>query len=1367
MTITLPREYEAAAGVPPGAEEEVFAFPLSFAQRRLWVVHQIEPDSPSYNIYSALRLEGALDVVALERSLAEIQRRHESLRTTFTVIRGEPAQVVGPPQPVQLPVLDLSGEPPEKRHRLVEEIAGEEARRPFDLSRGPLVRAQLLRLADDEYVLLCSFHHIIIDSWSSSILRRELAILYAAFCAGAPSPLPEPSCQYADFTLWQRQQLQGPKLDSLLGYWKSRLHELPTLNLPTDRPRPPIPSFRGANRTVTLSRGLTEDLKALGRQERATLFMTVLAAFTTLLHRYTRQVDLVLGTSIANRNRAEIEGLIGFFGNALVLRMGFSGNPSFREALRRVREVCLEAYAHQDCPFEKLVEELQPPRDRSRHPLFQVMVTLNNTDRATSVSLPGLRATALPMRTSTANFDLSLDLHETDQGRLWLALEHSSDLFDDTTNERMLGHLQNVLRAVTRDSDQGVADVPLMTEEEREEVVFHFNQTRSTYPRDRLIHELFAEQAAARPEAVALVCGKDHLTYGELERRARRLSRRLRKAGVCRETLVGLCVERSLEMVVGLLGVLKTGGAYLPLDPTYPSSRLALMLEDARVEVLLASRRQVERLPLSKARVLWLDEDDVVADGSGSAGEPRGDADNLAYVMYTSGSTGRPKGVAVTHRGVVRLVKETGYARFGPGEVFLQLAPIAFDASTFEIWGCLLNGGRLVLMPPQLPSLEELEQAIRRYQVTTLWLTAGLFHLMVDKRLGGLRPLRQLLAGGDVLSVSHAVRFLQTEGHGTLINGYGPTESTTFACCHPLTAADQVGTSVPIGRPIANTRVYVLDRRLAPVPVGVPGELFLTGDGLARGYVHHPELTAKAFLPDPFTDEPGARLYRTGDLVRFRPDGTLEFLGRVDHQVKVRGFRIEPEEIEAVLARHPAVRQVVVLARRSPDGDRRLVAYIVPAGSGELPSPSQWRLFLADRLPAYLVPSLFVTIPSLPLTPEGKIDRQAMPESEQVPSNQAELVAPRNPLESQLVQIWEELLGVRPVGVRHSFFELGGHSLLAVRLFNEIETRWHKHLPLATLFRNPTVEGLARALDAGDGPVHGASVVPIRATGSRPPFFLVHAIDGDVFCFRELADHLGLEQPVYGLRARGLEDDQEPQTRVEEMAAHYLDEIRRLQPEGPYYLGGFSSGALIAYEMAQQLHARRQSVGLLAVFDRLPGHSFRGLDSACWKSNFRNLARNAIIWVDDFLRAGRQEQWTRIYGRLRALWKALAGLVAGGGTLDPQTAVMVEDWLSLVPEHRQAARRRFFEVHSRAYFDYAPRPYPGRVTLFWARRRQLLSFDDPYRAAKCWPVEKVDIRVISGSHRSMLQAPHVQTLAAELMACLEAARREVGEEGVR
>ncbi|MBV9927466.1 MAG: amino acid adenylation domain-containing protein [Acidobacteria bacterium] len=1037
--------------------------PPSYAQSRLWFLHQMEPDSPLYNVPAAIRIKGRLDVAALERSLDEIVARHESLRTTFGVSDGQPVQVIGPAAGLALTRTDLSGLDAAAREAEVGRLARAEAGRGFDLARGPLIRAGLLRLAEGEHVLLLTMHHIISDGWSMGVLVREAAALYGAYTEGRPSPLAPLPVQYGDHAEWQREWLSGERLEELTAYWKQHLSgAAPVLELPTDRARPAAQSYRGGRLSAALSDGLSARLNELARAEGVTPFVLLLAAFRVLLYRYTGQTDIVVGTGIANRNRAEIEPLIGFFTNTLVLRNDLAGDPTFRELLSREKEVALGGFAHQDLPFDKLVEELQPERSLSHMPLFQVMFALQNAPMP-ELRLSGVTLSFEQHYAGTAKFDLMLAVGEED-GHFICALEYSTDLFNAGTVERMLGHLTTLLEGLGANPGERIARLPLLSEAERDRALVEWNQTARPYEQDLCVQQIFERQAALTPLAPAVEAGGQRLNYAELNRRANQLAHHLRSLGVGPEAKVGLYLEPSSDVPVAMLAVLKAGGAYVPLDAAQPAGRTAYMLEDCGVAVLLTQERLAGRLPAHAARVVTLDADrEEIGRQREDDPECRTTADNLVYVMYTSGSTGEPKGIAIVHRAVNRLVRNVSYVELNESHRVAQASNLAFDASTFEVWGALLNGACLAVAPPPPLGLEELGAFVRGAGVTTLWLTAGLFHQVVEGGLNGFGGVRQLLAGGDVLSAPHVRRALGVVPGLALINGYGPTECTTFAVTHRMEQIENGAVSIPIGRPISNTTVYVLGRDMQPATVGAVGELHIGGPGLARGYVNRPELTAERFVPHPFSKEPGARLYRTGDLVRYRADGVIEFVGRLDNQVKLRGFRIEPGEIEATLRQHPAVADAAVIVREAQEGDKRLVAYV--AGTGA--DASELRAFLRRKLPEYMVPSAFIVLERLPLNANGKLDRAALPDAPaQAAASAANAEAHRTPVEELLAGIWASVLGVERVGADDNFFDLGGHSLLATKAVSRVREVLGADVQLRDLFDAPTAAGFAAAVEA-------------------------------------------------------------------------------------------------------------------------------------------------------------------------------------------------------------------------------------------------------------------------------------------------------------
>jgi aspartate racemase len=1329
--------------------------PLSFAQQRLWFIDQLSPKSPLYNFAVAWRMAGSLNQEALTRSLSAIVARHEVLRTRFVAIEGQPAQFISEPAPVELPVKDLTRMTSEAREAEVERLLSVEAARPFDLAQDLMMRCLLLKLGADEHVLVVTTHHIATDAWSAGIFLRELAIGYEASCAGVVIPQRTLPIQYADYALWQRQWLKGRVLDRQLDYWKEQLAGAKEfLDLPTDRPRPASPTHRGAVETRRIAGDTVQRLRQLSRQDRVTLFMVLLAAFKTLLYRYTRQEDILVGSPVAGRNRMETENNIGFFVNTLVLRTDFSGNPTFRELLARVREVVLGAFEHQDLPFEKLVAELHPERHTSQGPLIQVMFVLQHATLE-KFTLGDLTLSPVQISQPTAKFDLTL-LVEERENELIAGIEYNADLFDASTIARMAGHWEKLLAGIAANPESRLLELPLLTDQERHQIMVEWNRTDREYPRERCIHELFQDQARETPEATALTFGNQQLTYKELNARANQLAWRLKEAGAKPGDVVGFCAERSLEMVICLLGILKAGAAYAALDPTLPPERLAYMLEDLQAKILLTQHPILESWPEHSAgngsmglpQQICLDAEwDAIAQASTEDIPNEVTSQGMAYVSFTSGSTGRPKGVCVPHRGVVRLVRNTDYINFSTEDVFLQLAPISFDASTLEIWGSLLNGGRLVILPPGIPSLTELAETLERHGITTLFLTSGLFNQVVDERPGSLRRLRQLLTGGEVLSPSHAKKALDLLDTGTLIHVYGPTENTTFTTWYTIPRTFDWRHTVPIGRPIANTQCYILDERRQPVPIGVVGELYAGGDGLALGYLNQSELTAERFVPHIL--HKGERLYRTGDRVRYMPDGNIEFFGRWDSQVKIRGFRVELGEIETVLGRHPQVRQCAVVAHGDIARGKRLTAYIV-ANPGTEVAAGELRQFVKTKLPTYMVPTGFVRVESLPLLANGKVDRRALPVPEDLNiRGDKEFVRPGDTVETELAAIWENILGTHPIGMEDKFFEMGGHSLLAVRLVAQVEKKFGAKLPVSVVFQAPTIRGMAGYLRQEKSLVASSSVVEIQAKGSKPPLYLVHGVGGGMFWgYTNLARCLGTDQPVYALKSRAMDGEEKEFSKIEEMAAHYVADVRAVQPVGPYHLGGYCFGGNVAYEMARQLQAAGETVALLAVMNAAPPNSAYGRPRwtpAWWANFFINLGHLGI----------RSLSWSSRQRREFLRWKAaLARRKVIRLFNFPQRAAQEIDVDDIVDLSTfPADQRKLWEAHIRALIDFFPKPYAGKVTLFRSRGHAVISsYDSRYGWGEL--AAEVEVHSVPGAHESILEEPHVAVLAEKLRDCV-------------
>lgn len=1040
---------------------ELQAGPLSQSQQRFLLAEKLGPPG-LYNESWILHIQGELDPVCLRRSLTALTSRHESLRTRIDSADPEWPQIICPPAEFELEIVDFRGESEpthraQSRRRLIEHCS-----RPFDFQNEALFRAVLLLSGARDAELLLVTHHLVCDGWSRNILVEELAQLYSGFSRGGSNSLPGLPVQYLDYAVWESGWISSPAVQSQLNYWRQQLRQLPPLlSLPSDRSRPRTPSGIAGRLAFELAGETHRELRALARRERVTLFMLLAAAVMSLLSRLTRTSDVVIGTAVAGRVHADCDRVIGCFVNSLALRTDLSGNPEFCELLQRVRRTVLDACEHQDIPFDTIVADIQPERDLSHQLLYSVMLLLQDA-RASTFAVPGGTWQQREWDIPRAKADLMLNLFQGSSA-VHGTIDYATDLFDLETVHRFGQQLQRLLEDVTRRPRAKIAELRLLSAAQRHQLVVQWNQTSVPYPREHCIHELFEQQVRHTPQAVALIYQDQRISYGELDERSNQVGHRLSALGVGPEGVVGLCMDRSIEMVVGLLGILKAGGAYLPLDANDPASRLRYVLSDAGARVLLVqSSLGLDHLEEAGCAVICLDSraselQDYPRTRISSGACP----DNLAYVMYTSGSTGTPKGVAAIHRNVVRLVRETDYVDLSAREVMLHLAPLCFDASTFEIWGALLNGAQLVLYPSGVANSARVKAALREHQVSVLWLTAGLFHQLVDEQLEGFAGVRQMLAGGDVLSASHVRRVLERHPGCRVINGYGPTECVTFSVCGPV---QRVGLTerVPIGRPIANTRVYVLDDSLQPVPIGGVGELYIAGDGLARGYLGRPELTAERFPANPFGSSQGERFYRTGDLVRLRADGNLEFIGRVDQQVKLRGYRIELGEIEAALLAHPRVAQAVAVVRQYAADDQRLVAYVVERDA----TPAVGILEgLRLRLPAYMVPAVIVSLAALPLTSGGKVDRRRLPAPGGRPQLAAEYLAPRTPLETVMAAIWSEVLQLDHVGIHDNFFALGGHSLLGARVVSRTRALLEIDLPLHEIFQAPTVQTLCERIE--------------------------------------------------------------------------------------------------------------------------------------------------------------------------------------------------------------------------------------------------------------------------------------------------------------
>ncbi|MBD2562853.1 MULTISPECIES: amino acid adenylation domain-containing protein [Nostoc] len=1363
--------------------------PLSYAQQRLWFLDQFEPNSAIYNIPMALCLVGTLNQVALEQSLYEIINRHEALRTNFVIVDGKPSQIIQTQRNWTVSVVDLKHLSTTEQEIATQQLAQQQANQPFDLANQALVRATLIVLSETEHVLSVCMHHIVSDAWSMGVFIQELAALYNAYSQGEPSALTPLSIQYADFAIWQRNWLQGSVLQTQLSYWQQQLKAAPALlSLPTDRPRGSVQTFAGGHQEFALSVELSNKLTKLSQEQGCTLFMTLLAAFDTLLYRYTGTEDILVGSPIANRNRNEIEGLIGFFVNTLVLRTDLSGDRSFNELLGRVRLMAIDAYAHQDLPFEMLVEVLQPERDLSHTPLFQVMFALQNVP-ISEIELTDLTISSLPVESATAKFDLFLSIQNTGNGLagVW---EYNTDLFDASTIERMTGHFVTLLSGIVANPEERISQLPLLSQTEQQQLLVEWNNTQTDYPRDKSIHQLFEEQVERTPNAIAVEFVDERseasrrvnqqLTYQQLNCRANQLAHYLKSLGVSADVLVGICVERSLDMVVGLLGILKAGGAYVPLDPNYPQERLAFMLEDAQVSVLLTQHSLLDKLPQHQAHQVYLDTDWQMISQSSQDNLISGvQANNLAYVIYTSGSTGQPKGVAMNQLALCNLILwQLQNNTISTGAKTLQFAPISFDVSFQEMFTTWFSGGTLFLITEELRrDTSALLGFLQEKAVERLFVPFVALQQLAEVAVGSElvnSHLREIITAGEQLQMTPAIsQWLSKLTDCTLHNHYGPSESHVIITFTLNNSVETWPLLPPIGRPIANTQIYILDKYLQPVPVGVAGELHIGGVSLARGYLNRPELTQQRFIPNPFKRSRGAgeqgsrgetfnsdRLYKTGDLARYLPDGNIEYLGRIDNQVKVRGFRIELGEVEAVLSQYGDVEGCCIIAHEDTPGDKRLVAYLV-AHQNSTPTISELRQFLKAKLPDYMVPSTFVMLEEMPLTPSGKVDRRALPAPDLHSNNSDKYVAPRNQVELELTQIWSRVLKVDKVGVKDNFFDLGGHSLLTPYLMAQIKKQFGKDIAIASLYQNPTIEQLATIVPFDSDSKSGSPLVILQPHGSKPPLFCLPGAAGYPFYLYDLARCLGSDQPFYSFQAIAPGEGEELITQVEDVAARYIQELLVVQPKGPYFLAGHSFGGKLAFEMAQQLLRKGHKVALVAILDTTaPFHqknpSAFDLDNTKWLAELADTievvyGKNMDCSVETLQSMVWEDQLKYVLERLK-----------NADILPP------DDEITQLNNMVQ-------RLKANAVVNYVPQEiYPTKITLLRAKENivkvdesnsEVLSdiLQDLHWGWSKFSAEPVNVHFVPGNHVTMMNLPHVQVLAEKLKACIEQVQEVTGD----
>jgi amino acid adenylation domain-containing protein len=1328
-----------------GIDRSVGEFPVSFAQRRLWFIDHLEPGNAAYIVAGYREIRGYVDVQALEGAISDVVRKQPSLRTVFKEVDGEPVQVVQSHVEVKLRRVDLTMLPESERGDALGKLRHEEATAPFDLATGPLLRVTLATQGVDHHTLLFTMHHIVCDGWSLAILLQEIGKHVEARQRGEVLAETLP-VHYGEYARQQRQRLGGGELERLLGYWTKRFAGAPALlELPTDYPRPAKQTYAGAGHTFSFSRELSAQIRALARRENATTFMTLLALFNILLSRLSGQSDIVVGTPVATRDSPELESVIGLFVSTLALRSDLTADPSIRTLIRDTRENVLEAQAHRDLPFEKLVEALRPPRTMAWSPVFQVAFVLQNTPLASQFDVTS----------AAAMYDMTLFLWD-DQAEIRGGIDYSTSLFDKATIARMAEQLRVLAENAVRDPELTVSRVPMIPEQELQQLQ-EWSAHPSAYPRDASVPQLFDSVAVAQPHAIALeavdasheLLNTPRLTYRELAQASSELAAQLLEEGVQPGTTVGLYLERSVGTIVAILAVLRARAVYVPLDPGHPIARTTELVRTADARLILApaaalARLQKAGLPARGIESVWL-----AARNAKNALIESADAESDAYIMFTSGTTGAPKGVRVTHRNIVRLVRNTNYVTLGADDVLMQFAPLAFDASTFEIWGALLNGARLVVHPPGTPTANELARTLSAHRVTTLWLTAGLFNVVVDTERAALAEVRQVLTGGDVLSVPHVQALLDVKRDGVVVNGYGPTENTTFTCCHPMSPGTRLGESVPIGQPIANSTVHIVDAHGQPVPIGVAGELVTGGDGVARGYIGGSDTDAQKFGPDPFSSTPGALRYRTGDRARWRADGTIDFLGRNDRQVKVRGFRVELGEIEETLRTCAYVRDAAVIARKDNGGTNELIAYVVPR-EGAAIDKAAIRRQLSERLPSYMFPADIVALTALPLTVNGKIDRAALP-TLSVVSHAA--VEPRTAMETQLRAIWENVLGFSGFGVRDNFFDLGGHSLLALRIFAQVERVFGRRLAASVMFQAPTIEELASRLAEEGFASQWDSLVAIQPEGATPPLFMVPGIGGNVVAYADFGRVLGREQPLYALQSVGLDGRAAPLDRVEDIAAHYVNEIRRLQPQGPYSLGGACFGGAVAYEMAQQLRAQSQEVEFLLLVETWPPPEDRPLRDAMLRLSHTVmfLAYAARRHTHQIIHNAPRMSPRALMAAFRERFSIVGEMIAQRDVYRGDSAAMYVDRVS--------------RANTRAFARYRPQPYDGEVHLVLASARPLRSKEDDPRllwgALARGGFHRYDIPARDSG--LILKSPHVETLTGWVREALRTARKKAAQ----
>ena len=1322
---------------PPASSasaDNTLAFPASVAQQAFWYLELLEKSVSAFNVPLRFRIDGPVDPRILQKALGSIAGRHESLRTHFEEDNGELLQIVVAELEFPLPLHDISSLTEEKMGEEADRLGTREAQRSFDLSSGPLLRAELVKFSPVKHHLHLTFHHSVFDGLSIALFISELAEFYEVHLYRREDTLEPLPIQYGDYSVWQKDLLQSPQVAAQLEWWKGNLAGMVEPDLPTDRPRPARKSWKGEIVSTPLSKDLIERLQTIASRNSSTLFHLQLAAFKILLQRYTGSDDISVGTPVSGRTRPEIEPLIGIFINSLILRSDLSGNPSFEKLLGQVRDNALRAIDHQDLPFENLVRELRPNRDPGRNPLFQINFS-HDRFAPKPQEFANLVISPVSSRSPGSIFDLHLFITERDG--IWRAgCDFSTDLFDRATASRMLGQFRHLLEQIADEPSKAIADLDVLSSPEKDELLGKWASAPTAYPSHLNVPALFADIAARHPDRTALIHGDETFTYRQLAAAATAIARRLSDAGLRQGDLAAIAGPPSPGLIAGILGILMAGGVYVPLNPDDPAERTKLLLEECGARFCIADEEAVAGFDGIRIPFPGMDGD------SGSAPLPVIDADAslAAYVMFTSGSTGKPKGVLVPHRAIARLVKNPNFLPIAADDVFLLSAPAAFDASTLEIWGPLLNGAKLVI-PDKGKTLDRIAAAVREHGVTTLWLTAGLFNLMIEEHASDLTGLRHLLAGGDVLSVPHVRKALAALPATHLINGYGPTENTTFTTCHRISPRDTERTSIPIGTPVSNSTAYLLDPQGRPVPIGVPGELHTGGDGLALGYHRDADLTAEKFIIHPQL----GRLYRTGDLCRWLADGTIEFLGRRDHQVKVRGFRIEPGEIEAVLASHPDIRQSKVAVRGDDAENKRILAWAVPV-EGRSPSSDEIASYLSRRLPAFMCPDGIGIIEKFPVTKNGKVDTAALPDLFTT-AEAKDKALPVGETETKLATIWAELLGIEGIGRDEEFFSLGGHSLMALRMFSRISREFDRSLPLSALISHPTVRELSQLLKTDSIPPMSSPdtlgkghLVALSGSGDEPPLFCIHGGDGGVLFYRDLAALLPDNLPVFAIESVELSSS-EPivPSSVEETSASYVKTLLAQYPQGPYRLAGYSFGGVVAHEMACILSGMGHEVRFLGLLDT---HN-----PSATSRRYGSLERIAIFWKQH-RHIPLAPRFFKLIGRFRegmATHRRVKNEVLAATTDGPAEA------------HGDLRRVQVRQENWRAMQAYQPRPFLGKITLFKAKdQSDKVEWPEDY-GWRAMGAGGFEIIPVEGKHLTLFESGNVSHLADALKPAIKAA----------